>query len=206
MNTLEVEGSPMNTKYPVFLNEEQRQHLEKLTSSGNMSARQIKRAQVLLKSDVRTNWSYERIMEAFDVSAVTIAKVRKTFAEQGLEVALQRKQPDREYEHALDGEGEAHLIALACSEPPTGRKHWSLRLLQGHFVKLGHGDGISYETIRRVLKKRTQALVERDVVYSTSGRQTRSASESARNISQTELRIQAEWCCGPIYALRASSR
>jgi transposase len=153
VNTLEVEGSPMNTKYAVVLNEEQRQQLEKLTSSGNVSARQMKRAQVLLKSDVQTNWSYERIMEAFDVSAVTIAAIRKAFVEQGLEVALQRKKPDRDYEHALDGEGEAHLIALACSEPPTGRKHWSLRLLQDRFVKQGYADSISYETIRRVLKK-----------------------------------------------------
>lgn len=143
----------MNNKYLVVLNEEPRQQLEKLTSSGKVSARQMKRAQILLKSDLQANWSYERIMEAFDVSAVTIAKVRKTFVEQGLEVALQRKKPDREYEHVLDGEGEAHLIALACSEPPAGRAKWSLRLLQDRFVKLGHADSISYETIRRVLKK-----------------------------------------------------
>lgn len=143
----------MNTKYLVVLKAEQRRHLEKLTSSGKVPARQLKRAQILLKSDVQTNWQYERIMEAFDVSAVTIAAVRKAFVEQGLEAALQRKKPDREYEHVLDGEGEAHLIALACSEPPTGRKHWSLRLLQERFVKLGHVDRISYETIRRVLKK-----------------------------------------------------
>lgn len=143
----------MNTKYKVVLNAEQRQHLEKLTSSGTISARQMKRAQILLKSDVHMNWSYAQIMDAFDVSAVTIAAVRKTFVEQGLEVALQRKKPDREYEHVLDGEGEAHLIALACSEPPTGRKRWSLRLLRDRFVKLGHVDDISYETIRRALKK-----------------------------------------------------
>jgi homeodomain-containing protein len=143
----------MNTKYKVVLNEEQRQHLEKLTSSGKVSARQMKRAQILLKSDVQVNWPYERIMEAFDVSAVTIAVVRRAFVEQGLEAALQRKKPDREYEHVLDGEGEAHLIALACSEPPAGRARWSLRLLKDRFVKLGHVDSISYETIRRVLKK-----------------------------------------------------
>lgn len=143
----------MNTKYMIILNDEQRQHLEKITSSGKVPARQMKRAQILLKSDVQANWSYERIMEAFDVSAVTIAVVRRSFVEQGLEAALQRKKADREYEHTLDGEGEAHLIALACSEPPTGRKHWSLRLLQDRFVKLGHVDSISYETIRRVLKK-----------------------------------------------------
>lgn len=143
----------MNTKYPVTLNEEQRQYLEKLTSSGNVSARQMKRAQILLKSDGQTNWSYEQIKEAFDVSANTVAAIRRAFVEQGLEAALQRKKPEREYEHVLDGDGEAHLVALACSEPPTGRKHWSLRLLQKRFVKLGHVDSISYETIRRILKK-----------------------------------------------------
>lgn len=153
-----MEGNPTNTKYVVILNEEQRQHLEKLTSSGKVPVRQMKRAQILLKSDVQANWPYERIMEAFDVSAVTIAAVRRIFAEQGLEVALRRKKPDREYGHALDGEGEAHLIALACSEPPTGRKHLSLRLLQDRFVKLGHVDNISYETIRRVLKKANSSL------------------------------------------------
>jgi len=141
----------MNTKYVVVLSEEQRQQLEKITSSGKVSARQMKRAQILLKSDLRVNWSYEQIMEAFDVSAVTIAAVRREFVEQGLEASLQRKKPDRAYEHILDGEGEAHLIALACSEPPTGRKHWSLRLLQDRFVKRGYADSISYETIRRVL-------------------------------------------------------
>ena len=148
----------MNTKYRVVLKEEQRQHLEKLTSSGKVPARQMKRAQILLKSDMSTNWSYGQIMEAFNVSAVTIAAVRKAFVEQGLEVALQRKKPDREYEHALDGEGEAHLIALACSAPPSGRKRWSLRLLQDRFVKLGHIDDISYETIRRALKKTISSL------------------------------------------------
>jgi homeodomain-containing protein len=141
----------MNTKYPVVVSAEQRQHLEKLTSSGTVRARQMLRIQILLKSDVQTNWSDERILEAFDVSAVTIAKIRKTFVEQGLEATLQRKKPDREYERILDGEGEAHLIALACSEAPTGRAPWSLRLLQDRFVKLGHVDSISYETIRRVL-------------------------------------------------------
>jgi hypothetical protein len=143
----------MNTKYLVVLSAEQRQYLEKLTSSGKVPARQMKRAQILLKSDLQVNWSYEQIMAAFDVSGVTISVVRRVFVEQGLEAALQRKKPDREYEHALDGEGEAHLVALACSEPPTGRKHWRLRLLQDRFVKKGYVDSISYETIRRVLKK-----------------------------------------------------
>ena len=143
----------MNTKYRVELNEEQRQHLEKITSSGIYPVRQIKHAQILLKSDQKEHWSYEQISKAFDITAVTIAKVRRTFVQDGLEAALQRKKPDREYEHALDGEAEAYLIALACSEPPSGREHWSLRLLQNRFVKLGYADSISHETIRRVLKK-----------------------------------------------------
>lgn len=144
----------MNTKYRIELTEEQRQHLEKITSSGIYSARTIKHAQILLKSDKKEHWRYEQICQAYDVTAVTIAKVRKTFVLHGLEAALQRKKPDRDYEHALDGEAEAHLIALACSEPPAGREHWSLRLLQNRFVKLGYIDTISHETIRRVLKKK----------------------------------------------------
>jgi acetolactate synthase regulatory subunit len=100
----------MNTKYPVALSAEQRQQLEKITSSGNVRARQMKRAQILLKSDRNVNWSYEQISEAFDVSAVTIAKIRKTFIEQGLEAVLQAKKADREYERILDGEGEAHSL------------------------------------------------------------------------------------------------
>ena len=148
----------MNTKYKVELNEEQKQNLEKITSSGTYPTRQIKRAHILLKSDTKVNWSYEQISDAFDVSEVTIAKVRRTFVEQGLEAALHRKKSDREYEHALDGEAEAHLIALACSEPPVGREHWSLRLLQNRFVKLGYIDSISHETIRRALKKKNSSL------------------------------------------------
>lgn len=143
----------MNTKYIIELTDEQRQYLEKLTSSGTCSARQMKRAHILLKSDQSIAWSYEQIAEAFDVSDVTIAKVRKAFVEQGMEVTLQRKKPDREYEHSLDGEGEAHLIALVCSEPPAGRDRWSLRLLRDRFVKLGYVESVSHETIRRTLKK-----------------------------------------------------
>lgn len=143
----------MKTKYVVVLSSEQRQHLENLTSSGTLPARQMKRAQILLKADQCVNWSYEQIADAFDVSHVTIAAVRKTFVEQGLNVVLERKKPARDYAHALDGEGEAHLIALACSEPPIGRAQWSLRLLRERFVKLGYTEDISHETIRRVLKK-----------------------------------------------------
>ncbi len=71
----------MNTKYPVALSEKQRQHLEKPTSSGKVPARQMKRAQILLKSDMQTSWSYEQIKEAFDVSANTVAAIRRAFVD-----------------------------------------------------------------------------------------------------------------------------
>ena len=112
----------------------------------------------MLKSDQKTKWSYEQISEAFDVSAVTIAKVRKSFTEQGLEAALQRKKPDREYEHIVDGEAEAHLIAIACSEAPEGRVRWTLRLLQTEMIKRNYVDEVSHETIRAALKKTNLSL------------------------------------------------
>ena len=148
----------MKTKYVVELNEEQRVHLEKISSTGTYPARQIKRAQILLKSDQKINWSYKQISEAYDVSEMTIAKVRKVFMEQGLEVALQRKKPDREYEHIVDGEAEAHLIAIACSEAPEGRARWTLRLLQSEMIKRNYVDEVSHETIRAALKKTNLSL------------------------------------------------
>lgn len=143
----------MNTKYVIELTGEQRQRLEKLISSGACTKQQMKRAQILLKSAQGTGWSYERIADAFDISQDTIAKVRKVFAEKGLDAALGRKKPAREYEHSLDEEGEARLIALISSKPPAGRTRWSLRLLRDRFVKLGYVNSISHETIRRTLKK-----------------------------------------------------
>jgi hypothetical protein len=146
----------VNRKYIIELTEEERQHIEKLTSSGNAPARMLTRAHILLKSDSGAkgmNWKYEQICAAYNITQVTVMNVRKSFVEGGLEAALHRKKPEREYEHSLDGEAEAHLIALACSQPPTGRTSWSLRLLRDRFIQLGHVDHVSHETIRSVLKK-----------------------------------------------------
>lgn len=151
----------MNRKYTIELSEEERQYLEKLTSSGIASARTVKRAQILLKSDSQAEgipWKYDQICAAFNITPVTVLNIRKSFVEKGLAATLCRKKPEREYEHALDGEEEAHLIALACSEPPKGRKVWSLRLLKDRFIRLGHVDNISHETIRTVLKKTNSSL------------------------------------------------
>jgi hypothetical protein len=143
----------MNEVYRIELTDEERQHLEKLTSSGIAPARTVTRAHILLKSDSRSKWKYEQICAAFNVTPVTVLNVRRSFVENGLQATLYRKKPEREYQHALDGEAEAHLIALACSKPPEGRKVWSLRLLRDRFIRLGHVDSISHETIRTTLKK-----------------------------------------------------
>ena len=146
----------MYQKYHVKLSAEERQQLEQLLSSGIAPVRTLKHAQILLKSDCSEegcNWPYSKICEAFDVSAITVFNVRKRYVETGIEAALHRKKPDREYEHCLDGEAEAHLIALACGEPPNGRERWTLRLLQKQMVQLTYVESVSHETIRTTLKK-----------------------------------------------------
>ncbi len=151
----------MYQKYFVSLTTEERSYLEKLVSSGNASARKLRRARILLKSDCSEggpNWTYEAICAAFDVNAVTVTNIRKAFSEGGLERALNRKKPEREYEHRLDGHAEAHLIALTCGEAPEGYDRWTLRLLQDRLVKLEIVESVSHETIRTTLKKMNLSL------------------------------------------------
>ena len=88
----------------------------------------------------------------------TIDRVKKKFVEEGFDAVLERKSPDREYDRKADGEVEAHLITLCCSEPPQGYARWSLRLLADKLVELKYVDSISYETVRRVLKKTNYSL------------------------------------------------
>lgn len=154
-------ASAMYQKYFIELTETERQHLEKLTSSGAIPARTLTHAHILLKSDSSVegpHWTYDQISAAFNVTHVTIMNVRKRFVERGLEAALYRKKPDREYQHALDGEAEAHLIALACSKPPEGQRRWTLRLLRDRFIRLGYVGHLSHETVRTTLKKTNLSL------------------------------------------------
>jgi hypothetical protein len=151
----------MFQKYFVKLTFEEQSYLEKLVSSGEAPARKIRRARILLKSDCsegRPNWKCDAICEAFDVNPVTVTNVRKAFSEGGLEQALNRKQPEREYEHRLDGHAEAHLIAMVCGKVPDGYDRWTLRLLQERFVKLQIVESVSHETIRTTLKKMNLSL------------------------------------------------
>jgi transposase len=99
----------------------------------------------------------EAIAEAVEVSQPTVARVRRQYVEEGLEAALNRRAPRREYRRKLDGEQEAHLIALACGAPPEGQGRWSLRLLANRLVELEDLETLSYQTVRRVLKKTTSS-------------------------------------------------
>ena len=151
----------MNQKYLINLTTEERQQLEQLLSAGDASTRTLKHAFILLKSDCSEtgpNWAYTKICEAYDVAPLTVFNVRKRFVEQGLEAALNRKRPNRDYEHCLDGEAEAHLIAMVCGEPPEGHERWTLRLLQKRMVELTYAEAVSHETIRTTLKKMSLSL------------------------------------------------
>ena len=151
----------MKPKYVVKLSETERSQLKELVSSGEASAQQIRRAYILLKSDHSpdgSGWKYRDICRAYKISSLTVYNVRKNYVEGGLHRAILRKKPNREYERRLDGAGEARLITLACSEPPDGYEHWSLRLLQDRLVRLEIVEHISHETIRQTLKKTNSSL------------------------------------------------
>ena len=140
-------------KYIVNLTSEERKALEGLISSGTAPARKLTRARILLKAD--EGWTDARIGEALDVGTATVERLRKRFVEWGGIQAIERRKPRRRYERKIDGDAEARLIALACSTPPEGRTRWTLQLLADKLVTLEGVDieSVSYETVRRVLKK-----------------------------------------------------
>ena len=146
-----------NKKYVVCLDQEERESLGRLVRVGKAAARKISRARILLKSDAGEGgpgWTDQRIADALDVSFRTVENVRRCCVEEGLELAVQgRPVPDRPWQRKLDGVGEAKLVALCCSEPPSGRTRWTLELLGDALVALKVTDSISYETVRRTLKK-----------------------------------------------------
>ena len=141
----------------VNLTEQERQELQHLIAAGKASARKLMHARILLKADERAEgpaWPDQRISEALEVGLSTIARVRQQCVEQGLEEALNRRpQPERPQKSKLDGELEAHLVALTCGPKPEGAGRWTLRLLAEKLVALGYVEQVSYETVRQVLKK-----------------------------------------------------
>jgi hypothetical protein len=142
--------------YHVVLTPEQRRHLEHQIHCGNGAARLLDHMRVLLKADegpAGPAWTDEAICAAVEVSQSTVSRIRRAFHQRGLEAALHRRVPSRTRSRRLDGVGEAHLVALACSAPPAGEARWTLRLLADRMVALELAPSLSYETVRQVLKK-----------------------------------------------------
>ena len=155
-------------KYIVRLNESERVELTALVKTGKAAAFKRQRAQILLLADVdRPEGSYrdEDIAKLLSITTRTVERVRRRLVEQGFEQVLER-EPRQAKARRLDGEQEAWLVALSCSETPPGRNRWSLTLLQNKLIALEQVESISRETIRQVLKKRHQTLAASGVVYS----------------------------------------
>jgi hypothetical protein len=151
---------PRKRNNPLSLSREDRARLEGLIAGGPAPARQLTHARILLKAEEdedapdEASWPDTKIADALEISRSTVARVRQRFAWEGLEAALVHRRPKSTKPKKLDGEQEAHLIALACSEPPKGKKRWSVRLLAERFVELECAEEpISRELVRRTLKK-----------------------------------------------------
>jgi transposase len=144
-------------KYKVQLDEKQRKQLESILSGGKESARSQMHARILLKADEGTQgpaWTDEQIAQALEVGTATVERVRRRFVEGGLLDALVRRpQPERPEQRKMDGELEAHLVTLACSQTEGGQKRWTMRLLADNLVQLGYVDQISHNTVWETLKK-----------------------------------------------------
>ena len=121
-------------KFSVRLTPEERSQLEHMVRAGKGSARVITRARILLKTD--EGWAAPRVAQALDVSQGTVFRIKRRFAEDGLDVSLKDRAQARRY-RKLDDRSEAHLIALACSPAPEGHEHWNLRLLADRMVSWG---------------------------------------------------------------------
>ena len=165
-------------KYGVRLAPEQRDWLQHLVRAGKSTVRVTTRARILLKTD--EGWSAPRVAQALDVAEGTVFRTKRRFAETGLAGVLNDRPQAHRY-RKLEDRGEAHLIALACSEPPAGHEHWTLRLLAGKVVELGLAPSLSHETVRLHLKKTLssprsatgQAVAEAGVVHPQGERRVR---------------------------------
>ncbi len=150
----------MAKRYIVNLSDEERDYLQTFISTGRRGARQINHARILLKADINQSGGGYRdiqIQEALGVSVRTIERVRRRFIEEGLESATHHR-PGAGRKRKMQGEQEAHLIALRCRKPPVGHARWTLRLLADQMVELGYMDQLSHETVRQTLKKMNCSL------------------------------------------------
>ena len=149
-------------RYVVTLTKEEREELEAIVARGSHTSRKVVHSLVLLNCDKGehqvAHQGNEQIATVLRITERTVERVKRRFVEGGLDAALERAPTSRVYKRKADGELEAHLVALSCSPPPEGHARWSLRLLSDRAVELGYVDSISYETVRRILKKTNSSL------------------------------------------------
>jgi hypothetical protein len=161
-------------KYIVTLSKDERETLGALSSKGKHKSQKVLNALILLGCD-EGNYQTKRstnkeIANVLNISMRKIDRVKKRFVMEGLDVALTGITGSRIYDKKIDGDFEAHLVALSCSEPPEGFARWSLRILADKVVELGYIDNISHETVRSVLKKRNQTLAKKRMGNSTGAK------------------------------------
>jgi transposase len=148
-------------QYKVTLTKEEREELLEIINKGSHTSQKFRNSYILLNCDegkYSEKVTNQQISKVLKVGMRTIDRVKKRFIEEGFDSVLERKTPDREYERKADGEFEAHLIRICCSEPPAGYSKWSLRLLSDKMVELKYISSISHETVRRILKKTNYSL------------------------------------------------
>jgi len=154
-------------KYKINLSEEERKRLTEITKNGHHSAKKIMHAKVLLMADEEHpegRWKDEQISKQLNVHRNTIGRIRKRFVEEGEEPALERKPRETPpHQPKLDGEKEAQLIAICCSEAPEGRARWTLSLLVHEMKERGIVTEICRETVRKTLKKMNYDLGGKNV-------------------------------------------
>lgn len=156
----------MPAKHTVRLDRATREKLQRLTRTGSAHARSIQHAHILLLTDEGDDgpaWSDEKVADALSCGTATVARIRRRFLGEGLEAALRVVKDHPGRPPKIDGVAEAHLVALACSEPPSGQARWSVRLLADRFVTLGLEEGwleqpVSRELVRQTLKKTGSSL------------------------------------------------
>lgn len=155
-------------KYKVTLTKPETEILEEITRKGKRSAMIIRNAYILLNSNESPGVKGQKdedIAKFLGITVRTVEKMRERFVIDGFETALYGKESTRKYKVKVDGDVEAHLVALSCSEPPKGYARWSLRLLSDKMVELQYVDEISHETVRTVLKKRIKTLEGKGLAY-----------------------------------------
>lgn len=149
-------------KYVVTLTKGERSDLLAITSKGSHKSQKVLNALIILNCDdgehQQSRSTNMEISKVLKISMKKIDRIKKRFVEDGLDIVLNGRKGSRIYNRKADGEFEAHLIALSCGDPPEGFNRWSLRLLADEVIKLDYIESISYETIRRILKKRNKTL------------------------------------------------